>query len=167
MKTLRPRTTTRTWTPLVLRPLQVEMDYILKDSLDCLGFLDDWNGAPPIIYIEGRHPLHGRELCSSLLEPPLWANERVTHRSLKVVGPMGWSADQGGRLATQLGPPTFSFFGWAAPGVHLSMVEVWAFVMLDFFSGGLSIHVKLVWRCLLEQCLAPKLKRVWLPSISI
>ena len=35
---------------------------------------------------------------------------------------MGWSADQGGRR-----PPY-----WA----HLSMVDVWAFVMLDFFSGG-------------------------------
>ena len=49
---------------------------------------------------------------------------------------MGWSADQGSWPTTPLGPPTFSFFGWAALGVHLSMVEVWTFVMLNFFSGG-------------------------------
>ena len=63
-------------------------------------------------------------------------NEEVTRRSLKVVGPMGWLADKGGRPTTPLGPPTFSFFGWAAPGVHLSMVEIWPVVMLNFFSNG-------------------------------
>ena len=51
---------------------------------------------------------------------------------------MGWSADQGGQPTTPLGPPTFPFFGWAALWVHLSMVDVWAFVMLDFFFGGPS-----------------------------
>ena len=49
---------------------------------------------------------------------------------------MGWSADQGGRPAIPLGPLTFSFFGWAALWAHLSMVDVWAFVMLDFFSSA-------------------------------
>ena len=49
---------------------------------------------------------------------------------------MGWSADQGGQPTTQLDPPTFPFFCWAAFGSHLSMVEVWAFVMLNFFSSG-------------------------------
>ena len=51
---------------------------------------------------------------------------------------MGWSTDQGGRPATPLGPPNFSFFGWAALGDHLSMVEFWASVVLYFFSGGPS-----------------------------
>ena len=72
------------------------------------------------------------------LEPTSSSKEELPRRSLKAVGPMGWSADQGGRLTTPLGPPTFSFFGWAALGVHLSMVEVWALVMLDFFFGGPS-----------------------------
>ena len=40
-----------------------------------------------------------------------------------------------------VGAPTFSFFGWAASGVHLLMVVVWALVVLNFFSGGLLIHV--------------------------
>ena len=51
---------------------------------------------------------------------------------------MGWSADQGGQPTTPLGPPAFPFFGWATLWVHLSMVDVWASVMLYFFSGGLS-----------------------------
>ena len=70
------------------------------------------------------------------LEPTSSSNEELPRQNLKVVGPMGWSADQGGRPATQLGPPTFPFFCWAAFGSHLSMVEVWAFVMLNFFFGG-------------------------------
>ena len=51
---------------------------------------------------------------------------------------MGWLADQGGRPATQLGPPTFPFFCWAALRSYLSMACVWAFVVLDFFSCGPS-----------------------------
>jgi hypothetical protein len=74
----------------------------------------------------GMEPL---ELISS-------SNEELPRRNLKAVGPMGWLADKGGRLTTPLGPPTFSFFGWAALGVHLSMVKVWALVMLNFFSRG-------------------------------
>ena len=49
-----------------------------------------------------------------------------------------------------VGPPTFSFFSWAAFGVHLLMVVVWALALLNFFSGGLLIHV---WRCLISRCL--------------
>ena len=70
------------------------------------------------------------------LEPTSSSNEELPRQNLKVVGPMGWSADQGGQPTTLLGRPTFSFFGWVALGVHLSMVEVWALVMLNFFSGG-------------------------------
>ena len=102
------------------------------------------NRAPPLIFIEGSHPLLGLNSSRVLLEPTSPSNERVPCHRLKAVGPMGWSADQGGQPTTQLDPPTFPFFCWAAFGSHLSMVEVWAFVMLNFFSGGLSIHVKLV-----------------------
>ena len=48
-----------------------------------------------------------------------------------------------------MGPPTFSFI-WAASGAHLLIVVVWALVLLNFFSGGLLIHV---WRCLIGRCL--------------
>ena len=51
---------------------------------------------------------------------------------------MGWSADQGGRPAIQLGLPTFPFFCWVVLGSYLSMACFWAFVVLDFFSGGPS-----------------------------
>ena len=95
-----------------------------------------WNGAPPLIFIEGSHSFHGREFSSFLLEPTSSSNEELPRQNLKVVGPMGWSADQGGQPTTLLGRPTFSFFGWVALGVHLSMVKVWALVMLNFFSGG-------------------------------
>ena len=72
------------------------------------------------------------------LEPTLPSNGELPRRSLKAVEPMGSSANQGGRSAIPLGPPTFPFFDWAALGAHVSMVDVWAFVMLDFFSGGPS-----------------------------
>ena len=56
-----------------------------------------------------------------------------------------------GRSAGLLvGPPTLSFFGWATSSVHLLMVVVWALVLLNFFSGGLLIHV---WRYLISRCL--------------
>ena len=48
-----------------------------------------------------------------------------------------------------VGPPTFSFFLWAALGAHLSLVCGMALFLLDFFSGGLLIHI---WRCLISQC---------------
>ena len=105
---------------------------------------------PPLIFIEGSHPLLGREMGMEPLEPTSSSNEELPRQNLKVVGPMGWSADQGGQPTTLLGRPTFSFFGWATSGVHLLMVVVWAFVLLTFFSGGLLIHV---WRCLISRCL--------------
>ena len=77
-----------------------------------------------------------REMGMEPLELISSSNEELPRRNLKAVGPMGWSADQGSWPTTPLGPPTFSFFGWAALGVHLSMVEVWTFVMLNFFSSG-------------------------------
>ena len=56
-----------------------------------------------------------------------------------------------GRSAGLLvGPPTFSFFLWAALGAHLSLVCGLALFLLDFFSGGLFIHM---WRCLISRCL--------------
>ena len=55
--------------------------------------LMSWNGTPPLIYIEGSHPLLYRDLSMGLLEPTLWANGEVTRRSLKAVGLMGWTAD--------------------------------------------------------------------------
>jgi hypothetical protein len=36
-----------------------------------LLYLFPLNGALPLIYIEGSHPLLGRDLSSSLLEPTL------------------------------------------------------------------------------------------------
>ena len=51
---------------------------------------------------------------------------------------MGRSADQGGRPATPLGPPTFPFFGWAALWAHLLMACVLTSITLVFFFGGPS-----------------------------
>ena len=47
-------------------------------------------------------------------------------------------------------PPTFSFFLWAVLRAHLSLVCGLALFLLDFFSGGLFIHM---WRCLISRCL--------------
>ena len=49
-----------------------------------------------------------------------------------------------------VGSPTFSFFLWAALGAHLSLVCGLALFLLDFYSGGLVIHMC---RCLISQCL--------------
>ena len=72
------------------------------------------------------------------LEPTSSSNEELPRRNLKAVGPMGWSANQGGRPATQLGPPTFPFFHWAVLWAHLSMGCVLTSVTLVFFSDGPS-----------------------------
>ena len=93
MKTLRPRTATRTWTPLVLGPLQVEINYISSNSSILSISHTPWNGAPPLIFIEGSHSFHGREFSSFLLEPTSSSNEELSQWNLKAVGPMGWSAD--------------------------------------------------------------------------
>ena len=93
MKTLRPRTTTRTRTPLVLRPLHVEINYISSNSSIILLLFTPWNGAPPLIFIEGSHPLFGQEMGMEPLEPTSSSNEELPRQNLKVVGPMGWSAD--------------------------------------------------------------------------
>ena len=63
-----------------------------------------------------------------------------------------------------VGPPTFSFFGWVASGVYLLMVLVWALVMLNFFSGGLLIHV---WWCLIGRCLLLCQKGYDCPPFSV
>ena len=139
MKTLRPQTTTRTRTPLVLRPLQEKMNYILREWLDSLMLGDAWNGAPPLIYIVGSHPLLGRELCMGLLEPTSPYNEELSHRRLEAVGPMGRSA------GLPLGPPTFSFAPWAALWAYLLMVCSPALFLVKFCSSGLLIHVDDVW----------------------
>src|SRR6185312_9717921 len=49
-----------------------------------------------------------------------------------------------------VGPPTFSFAPWAAFEAHLSLRRGLALFLLDFFSGGLFIHM---WRCLISRCL--------------
>ena len=85
----------------------------------------------------------GREMGMEPLEPTSSSNEELPRRRLKAVGPMGRSA------GLQVGPLTFSFFIWASSGVHLLIVVVWALVLLNFFSGGLLIHV---WRCLIGRC---------------
>ena len=46
-----------------------------------------------------------------------------------------WGPWAGRSAGLPVGPPTFSFFSWAASGVYLLMVEVWALVQLSFFSG--------------------------------
>jgi len=58
MKTLRPRTTTRTRTPLVLRPLQEKMNYILREWLDSLmlGDVLKWSPSPHIYSGEPPSP---------------------------------------------------------------------------------------------------------------
>ena len=96
------------------------------------------------MYIVASHPLLGRELCTGLLEPTSPSNEELPCRRLEVLGPMDRSA------GLPVGPPTFSFFMWAVLRAHLSMVYVWASFLLDFFSGGLLVHV---WRYLSSQCL--------------
>ena len=47
-------------------------------------------------------------------------------------------------------PLTFSFAPWAAFEAHLSLGRGLALFLLDFFSGGLFIHM---WRCLISRCL--------------
>ena len=69
---------------------------------------------------------------------------------------MGWSADQGGRPTTLLGPPTFPFFGWAILCAHLSMVCVLILFSLVFFSGGPSDPWDAHVRCLIGRRLAEK-----------
>ena len=80
----------------------------------------------------------------NILEPTSSSNEELPRRRLEAVGLMGRSA---GLL---VGPPTFSFFPWAALGAHLSLVCGLALFLLDFFFGGLFIYV---WRCLISRCL--------------
>ena len=131
MKTLRPQTTTRTWTPLVLRPLQVEINYISSNSSILSISHTPWNGAPPLIFIEGSHSFHGREFSSFLLEPTSSSNEELPHRNLKVVGPMGWSADHPAGpsdlpflpLGCSLGPP---FNGFCLGFCHVGFLLWWA-----------------------------------------
>ena len=55
-----------------------------------------------------------------------------------------------GRSGLPLGPPTFSFFLWAVLRAHWSMVYDSASFLLDFFSGGLLVHV---WRRLIDRYL--------------
>ena len=86
----------------------------------------------------------GRELCTGLLEPTSQSNEELPRRRFEAVGPMGRSA------GLPVGSPTFSFFLWAALGAHLSLVCGLALFLLDFFSGGLFIHV---WQRLIGRCL--------------
>ena len=156
MKTLRPRTTTQTRTPLVLRPLQEKMNYILREWLDSLMLGDAWNGAPPLLYIVGSHPLLGQEFSREPLETTLGANQGVPRRRLMVVGPMARSA---GLL---LGPPTFSFAPWAAFWAYLLMVCSPTLFLVKFCSGGLLIHVDDVWSI---NVYSRAQKGVWLPSI--
>ena len=139
MKTLRPRTTTRTRTPLVLRPLQEKMNYILREWLDSLMLGDAWNGAPPLIQIGGSHPLLGHEFSREPLEQTSPSNEELPRRRFEAVGPMARSA---GLL---LGPLTFSFSPWAALWAYLLMVCSPALFLVKFCSGGLLIHVDDVW----------------------
>ena len=95
-------------------------------------------------YIVGSHPMLGRELCTGLLEPTSPSNEELPRRRLEAVGPMGRSA------SLPLGPPTFSLLLWAVLRAHWSMVYGLASSLLDFFSGGLLVHV---WRHLIGRCL--------------
>ena len=64
------------------------------------------------------------------LEPTSSSNEELSHRNLKALGPMGWSADH------PTGPTDLLLLRLGCSWVHLSMVEVWVLVMLNFFSGG-------------------------------
>ena len=73
--------------------------------------------------------------------PTLWANGRLPHRRLKEGGAHGQVGRPSRSAGLPVGPPTFSFFIWAASGVDLLIVVVWALVLLNFFSGGLLIHV--------------------------
>ena len=70
-----------------------------------------------------------------LLEPTSPSNEELPRRRLEAVGPMGRSA------GLPLGPPTFSFAAWAALGAHLLLVCGSVLFLLNFYSGGLLIHV--------------------------
>ena len=77
------------------------------------------------------------------LEPTSSSNEELPRRRIEAVGPMGRSA------GLPVSPPTFSFAPWAAFGAHLSLVHGLALFLLDFFSGGLFIHM---WQCLISRC---------------
>ena len=152
MKTLRPQNTTRNRTPLVLRPLQEKLTTSLLLGWMLCWCCDAWNGAPPLIYIVGSHPLLGRGISREHLEPTLWANQRVPHRSLKVVGPMGWSAGQVGRPASQwahqpsscsIGLLLMSTCWWSRFGPLFCWVSSLV---------GLLIHVRLVWRYRIGRC---------------
>ena len=67
----------------------------------------------PLVFIAGSHGLF-------LAEPTWGANELLPRRRSKVVGPMGWPADQGGRPATPWRQPPPNFFWWACLGLLLS-----------------------------------------------
>ena len=123
---------------------------------------DAWNGAPPLIYIVGSHPLLGRELCTGLLEPTSPSNEELPRRRLEAVGPMGRSA-AAGPAGLSVGPPTFSFAPWATLGAHLSLVCGSALFLLNFCSGGLLIHV---WCGLINRCLLLSQKGCDCPPFS-
>ena len=169
MKTLRPQTKTHTWTPLVLRPLQEKVNYILRVFLVLLEMMFitimSWNGAPPLIYIEGSHPLLDHEMSKFSLEPTLGANEKLPRRSSKAVGPMGHQ------------PTRVVGWPWAGPTSLPLLVEMltsgpscpwmltWPHLCQFAPLMGSPIHVMLMWRRPIGWRLAPWLKRVWLPFI--
>ena len=78
---------------------------------------------PPFVFIGGRHGQQGCLLQLFLQEPTYSSNEQAPRGRLKLVGPMGWLADQGGLLATQWAQPTLAFFSWVEIWAHLSLAR--------------------------------------------
>jgi len=76
-----------------------------------------FHSLPPPLYLsEGAAAF----LQPFLQEPTFRTNEELPHQRSKVVGPMGWPADQGGRPATPWRQPPPNFFWWACLVLLLS-----------------------------------------------
>ena len=73
-----------------------------------------------------------------LQEPTSTSNELLPCRRFKLVGPTGWSADQGGRPATQSAQPTSAFFDWVKLWAYLSLARGLSSSMSVSCSGGPS-----------------------------
>ena len=96
--------------------------------------------TPPSIFIGGSHGQGKPILQLCLGEPTSTSNDKPPRGRVEAVGPMGWSADQGGRPATQWAQPTSAFLGWVVFWTHMSLALVLAYGMSVSLVGPL-IHV--------------------------